>query len=259
MQFRRIQHDLVDSTSERAFAALALGSARHGDVHVARGQSAGRGRLGRRWHSADGKGLYLSMVLLPEPPPWNPAALTMAGGLATLDALRAIATSEGAAGLRALRELRIDWPNDVVALGAKLAGVLVETRGLDPAAPHYVLGLGLNVLQSGFPAELEAERAVTSCALLGLDVRVEVVEETLLGCLGQRLDQVDERSRTLSEDFLAAIHLEGRMVRAQFCERETTGELVELSFERGIALVTDKGTLVRAPLEFVRGLTEIMA
>jgi BirA family biotin operon repressor/biotin-[acetyl-CoA-carboxylase] ligase len=259
VQYRRIQHDLVDSTNERAFAALALGSARHGDVHVARGQSAGRGRLGRRWHSANGKGLYLSLVLLPDPPPWNPAALTMAGGLAVLDALRAIAASEGAAGLRAARELRIKWPNDVVALGAKLAGVLVETRGLDPAAPHYVLGLGLNVLQADFPAELETERAVTSLVQLGLDVRIEVVEETLLGCLAQRLEQVEERSRTLSEDFLAATHLESRMVRAEFAERETTGELVELSFERGIALVTDKGTLVRAPLEFVRALTEIVA
>ena len=68
MTLRVLRHGIVDSTSERAFAALADGSARHGDVHVAEGQSAGRGRLGRLWASAPGEGLYASLVLLPGPP-----------------------------------------------------------------------------------------------------------------------------------------------------------------------------------------------
>ena len=49
MEFRIFEHGVVDSTSDRAFAALAEGSARHGDVHVATGQTAGRGRRGSRW------------------------------------------------------------------------------------------------------------------------------------------------------------------------------------------------------------------
>ena len=66
--FRVIEHGTVDSTSERAFAALACGEARHGDVHVATAQTAGRGRRGASWSSAKDAGLYMSVVWLPPPP-----------------------------------------------------------------------------------------------------------------------------------------------------------------------------------------------
>ena len=101
MQFRLHRHGAVDSTNERAFAAIQSGSALHGDVHVASGQTLGRGRLGRTWVSPEREGLYLSVILLPGPPPIEPAALTMASGLAVLDAVRALG----------LLGARLDWPN----------------------------------------------------------------------------------------------------------------------------------------------------
>ena len=131
MQFRVLRHGVVDSTSERAFAAIEDGSARHGDVHVAEAQTRGRGRLGRSWASAPGEGLYLSTVLLPGPPPLSPTALTMATGLAVHDAVRGLGVDA----------VRLDWPNDVVVDDAKLCGILVESRGLTPAAPHCTLPL----------------------------------------------------------------------------------------------------------------------
>jgi len=177
MQFRRIEHDVVDSTNERAFAALADGSALHGDAHCARQQLVGRGRRGARWASERDVGVYVSVVLTPSAP-LHPAALTMAGGLAVFDLAREL----GVAGAR------LKWPNDLVVdgegldaeLGAKLAGVLVETRGLDPERPHYVLGVGVNVRQREFAPELVAERAVTSLLLCGVDVEVLDARERLL-------------------------------------------------------------------------------
>lgn len=244
MRFRRIEHGAVDSTSERAFAALASGRARHGDVHFSTAQSAGRGRRGRSWWSPPGVGLYASLVLLPPPPPWNPAALTMAGGLAVLDVVRALG----------LVEARLDWPNDVMIGQSKIAGVLVETRGFDPRAPHYVVGLGLNVRQREFPAELRGERAVASLSSLGLDVGVEDAREAVLVSLAARLDQMERDVDALAADYLLGTGLRDRRVRVRFGEEECLGQLADLTIARGIVLSGLDGNARTLPLEIVREL-----
>jgi BirA family biotin operon repressor/biotin-[acetyl-CoA-carboxylase] ligase len=244
MELRCIQHDVVDSTSERAFDALAAGTARHGDVHVARGQSAGRGRLGRRWHSAPGDGLYASLVLLPPPPAWDGPLVTIAAGLAVLDAVRALGASDA----------RLKWPNDVVAGDAKLAGVLVETRGLDPAKPHYVVGIGLNVRQREFPPELVRERAVTSLVWLGVDATVAKARERLLDALARRVDDISHARERLAAHYLAATQLFDRRVVVRTAGEEHLGILVGLSLERGVVSIrTDVGA-IDVPLGFVREL-----
>jgi BirA family biotin operon repressor/biotin-[acetyl-CoA-carboxylase] ligase len=252
MELRLVRHGVVDSTNERALVAVAQGEARHGDVHVAEGQSAGRGRLGHRWASPSGEGLYLSLVLLPASAP-NPAALTMGAGLAVLEAVRAL----GAGGAR------LKWPNDVLAahatgaMGAmgrdgteaKLAGILVEARGLDPLRPHAVVGIGLNVLQASFPADLE--RPGTSLALLGLDVGRERALEACLAALGPRMDQACAAPERIAADYAAASRLPGRRVRVQQGSRELTGLLRSLTLD-GLDLVLDGGGRARVPLEHAR-------
>ena len=242
MRFRRIEHGVVDSTSERAFEAIAGGQARHGDVHVARAQTAGRGRRGRSWWSPPDEGLYLSLVLLPPPPSWSPASLTIASGLAVFDAV-------GALGLRGAR---LDWPNDLVVHEAKLAGVLVETRGLDPEHPHYVVGLGLNVRQREFPAEMLEERRLASLRTLGLDLPIDAVLETALEALGRRVDQVSRDLAGLGTDYLRATRLEGRAVRVREGEEIHVGRLEDLSVSEGILLRAADGSERRFALETVR-------
>lgn len=235
---RRFDHGATDSTNERAFASLAAGEARHGDVHVARSQSAGRGRLGRRWESAPDEGLYLSMVLLPASPP-DPVALTLAAGLAALDAVRALG----------LARARLDWPNDLVVDGAKLAGVLVEGRG----GPGLVLGVGLNVRQRDFSPELAAERPVTSLLMEGLDLEPGTVERALVAALEARLDQAGRRDPALATDFLEATGLAGQEVRVRLSETELTGTCAGIDLARGLA-VDRAGGRSWAPLAHVRGV-----
>jgi BirA family biotin operon repressor/biotin-[acetyl-CoA-carboxylase] ligase len=236
---------VVDSTSERAFAALGSGAAEHGDLFTARGQTAGRGRRGRGWESAEGEGLYASLVLLPGPPPLPPTLLTMAAGLAVLDACR----ETGAEGLR------LDWPNDVVHGEAKLAGILVESRGLDPAAPHYVVGVGVNVLQERFGGDLEAERSVTSLARLGVRTDPDALLEALQGALGPRLEAVRAAPGELADAYLAATGLAGREVTvvsgAGDLER---GTLEALRPGEGLVLRPSGGEVRILPLEHVRAL-----
>jgi BirA family biotin operon repressor/biotin-[acetyl-CoA-carboxylase] ligase len=247
VKFRLIHHGLVDSTSERAFASLAEGTARSGDVHLARGQTVGRGRQGRAWHSAPDEGIYLSLVLLPDPPPYKPAALTIATGLAVVEALTDLGLPPFGA-----RAPRLKWPNDVCVAGAKLSGILTESRALDARRPHYVVGLGLNVRQRTFPAELSAERPVTSLALLGVEVTLRVASETLLARLGPRLAEVRREHRRLATDFLAASELEGRAVRVRFGQESIEGRVLGLSLSGGLELRAEDGATRHLPLEFVR-------
>lgn len=235
---------MIDSTSERAFAALAAGTARHGDVHVASGQTAGRGRLGRRWHSSTDEGLYLSLVLVPPPPAWDGPIVTIAAGLAVLDAVRAL----GAA------DVRLKWPNDVVWGDAKLAGVLVETRGLDPAHPHYVVGIGLNVRQLEFAPELVRERAVTSLRALGLDVSLDEARERVIDHLAGRVEEIPRERARLARDYLAATQLLDRRVVVRTAGEEHRGVLTGLSLDQAmLSLRADRGPL-ELPLGFVREL-----
>ncbi len=252
MYLRVRHHERVDSTSERLFAALAAGTAENGDVQVAREQTAGRGRRGATWHSAPDGGLYLSLLLLPGAPALHPAALTMAAGIAALETARELGVASA----------RLKWPNDVVvdraaSEPAKLAGVLVETRGLDPAAPHYVVGIGLNVAQVEFPAELLAARRVTSIALEGGDASLEHAERVLLARLGRELEREALESSELGARFLAAAQLGARSVRVELGERELLGRVRALELSRGLLLELQATTGAHAasewiPLEYIR-------
>jgi BirA family biotin operon repressor/biotin-[acetyl-CoA-carboxylase] ligase len=251
MQFRTIRHGTVDSTSERAFAAVADGSARHGDVHVADAQTAGRGRQGRRWHSSGGEGLYASIVLLPEVE-LSAAGLTIAAGLAVHDAVARLG----------LDHAELDWPNDVILrdardrTSAKLAGILVETRGLDPRAPHYVVGIGLNVMQTEFPEELLSERSVTSLRLCGCDTTIAGALDALLETLPSRLDAIQSDPKGLARDYLSATGLLRTRVRVRSGDGMLEGRIESLDIQRGL-VVTDDANARTLPLEIVREITAI--
>lgn len=250
---RVFRHGTVDSTSERAFAELAAGRARHLDVHVATGQTQGRGRHGRAWRSPPGTGLYASFVLLPERP-WNGAALTMALGLACLDVVRRLG----------LARAMLKWPNDLVEGGAKLAGVLAETRDLDPRRPAYVAGIGINVSTRDFPADLVAERPVTSLASCGLTCDVEAVLAELADTVPRRTQAIERDIATLEMDFVVAagladrpMHPEttaGARVRAEVAAGPIVGALVAFSVADGLRIRTDAGVESRHALEHVRAL-----
>jgi BirA family biotin operon repressor/biotin-[acetyl-CoA-carboxylase] ligase len=243
---RIFRHGRTDSTNERAFEAIASGDFQDGDVHVAREQTHGRGRLGRSWSSAPG-GLYASWIHAPAPPAPRPEALTMSAGLAVLESLRALGAGPG---------LHLAWPNDVFVGDAKLAGILVESRGLDPRSPVFVVGIGLNLAQTRFPGELLAERAVTSLALLGLTADTEQALE-LLGTGLVRAWGLAQRSPTrLFADYLAATGLAGRVVRVVFGREQLEGELIELVPERGLALLGPEG-LRQLPLAHVRSVSPL--
>jgi BirA family biotin operon repressor/biotin-[acetyl-CoA-carboxylase] ligase len=112
--------------------AEARSGAAEGLVLVAEAQTAGRGRMGRRWISAPRRALTFSVLLRPAVPAGLLGWLPLLAGVAVASAL------ERTAGV----DTRLKWPNDVLADDAKIAGILAERWG-----SAVVVGTGINVLQ----------------------------------------------------------------------------------------------------------------
>jgi BirA family transcriptional regulator, biotin operon repressor / biotin---[acetyl-CoA-carboxylase] ligase len=129
----RIGHPLVyrpEVDSTNLLAASLLPGARPGTVVVAGHQTAGRGRLGRRWIAPAHSSLTFTMVLGPVPSAW---VVPMAIGLALVDTLAAYHISAD-----------LKWPNDLLVGGRKCAGTLIESKLVDGS--YWLLaGIGLNV------------------------------------------------------------------------------------------------------------------
>jgi BirA family biotin operon repressor/biotin-[acetyl-CoA-carboxylase] ligase len=163
----------IASTNVRA-VELARSGAPDGAVVVADTQSAGRGRLGRRWFAPPGTSLLISLVLRPELEPAKAPRATMLCSLAAIEAIRQVS------GVRA----EIKWPNDLVVGERKLGGVLTEL-GLSGASLDYVVvGMGINVnLAPGSlpevmtpPTSLLAETGRSASRLALLTALLEGVE-----------------------------------------------------------------------------------
>ena len=104
-------------------------------VAVANKQTAGRGRHGKTWEAPPGSGVMLSIAYSFSPSPANLPALTLALGLAAIDALEAF----GADGIQ------LKWPNDLVAGDGKLGGILTEVRKQSNQGATVVSGIGMNI------------------------------------------------------------------------------------------------------------------
>ena len=199
----------VDSTN-RYLLDEARSGAPEGVVAVAAHQTAGRGRLGRRWEAPPGANLLASVLLRPDLAPGQRHLASAVVALAAADAVAEVTGSRPG----------IKWPNDLLAAdGRKLAGVLAEadatgatatgatatgatasgpTRGA--AAPRgglrppVVVGIGINVNWPTTDGDVPVELAGTATSLLRLTGRVTDVD-LLLGVL---LDAVEPRVADLA-------------------------------------------------------------
>ena len=124
-------------------ARLASEDAAEGLSIVAEEQTAGRGRLQRAWSSPRGAGLYFSVLLRPTFPPDHWPLITFMAALAVGDALNE------AAGV----ETDIKWPNDLLSGERKICGILAEAIDT-PSGRAVVVGIGINLTQAAFPADL---------------------------------------------------------------------------------------------------------
>jgi BirA family biotin operon repressor/biotin-[acetyl-CoA-carboxylase] ligase len=136
----------LDSTNSEAERQLANGKEAPFIV-LAQAQTAGRGRLGRKWHSSDKGNIYLSLSLRPFILPERLKPFTLWMGLALC---RYIEENLGI-------KLGLKWPNDILSPdGKKIAGILTEARLDSDTVRDLIFGLGFNISpQQDFPSELK--------------------------------------------------------------------------------------------------------
>jgi len=134
------------STNNLAMDAASAG-APEGSVFLAEQQTAGRGRGGNEWHSARSAGIYCSVVLRPALPPSEVLVLSLAAGLAVQSAIQDVDS-------RVTPDLK--WPNDLLIEGKKFCGILTEMNAEVTRVRHVVVGIGINVNQASFPADLQS-------------------------------------------------------------------------------------------------------
>jgi BirA family biotin operon repressor/biotin-[acetyl-CoA-carboxylase] ligase len=134
------------STNNLAMDAASAG-APEGSVFLAEQQTAGRGRGANEWHSARSAGIYCSVVLRPALPPSEVLVLSLAAGLAVQTAIQDVDS-------RVTPDLK--WPNDLLIEGKKFCGILTEMNAEVTRVRHVVVGIGINVNQASFPADLQS-------------------------------------------------------------------------------------------------------
>ena len=224
----------VDSTNSEAERRLAVGQEAPFAV-LARTQKAGRGRLGRKWHSAPSGNLYLSLAFRPFIPPERLKPFTLWMGLALC------AHVEKSLGLK----LGLKWPNDLQSPdGRKVAGMLTEARLDADSVRELVFGVGLNLTGASkdFPADLRATAGSLEAALGSpLDLNREAAG--VIAALFRAWEQFEEGTWSRSFRKLWSHHdvLAGKSVRVGLRGDPVAGVVDGIDDEGSLILRTGGG------------------
>ncbi len=226
-----IEHfDVIDSTNTYLLDKARSGAS-GGLVAVADHQTAGRGRLDRRWEAPAGAALLMS-VLLREALDHDELHLATAAV-----ALSAAAAAEQACGLAP----GLKWPNDLVIDDLKVAGVLAELDLSNPAAPAVVVGIGINLTWPGPPG------VGGTCLLDATGVAVardEILERLLEQLEGRVALLASESGRaTLLAELERQMVTVGRQVRVVLADREFEGRAIGLSPEGHLRVESGDGVI----------------
>jgi len=223
--FRVEYHDSIDSTNTRARELASAGE--RAIAVVADEQTGSRGRLSRPWTAPSG-GIWCSVILEPEIPAAHVPIVTLAAGVAAVDACRF-------AGVDA----HLKWPNDVLVGesgergGRKLAGILTEMEGEADRVSWLLVGIGINanIDAAALPPDAVSLRE------LGGDVDRRAIVQKLIESLTELtaapetvLDRWREYSSTL-----------GQQVRIETPHETIEGHAVDVQFPGGLVVDTAAG------------------
>lgn len=141
---KKIHHFFRIDSTNRVAMDLSYANEPEGTIVLAEEQTAGRGRAGRSWHSERASGIYVTLLLRPRMSPVQAPLLTMMAGLSAHAAIQA------QTGLHP----DVKWPNDLMLNGKKVGGILTEMHAEPTLVRFVIVGIGINVNQEKFPAEL---------------------------------------------------------------------------------------------------------
>lgn len=198
---------------------------------VAAEQTAGRGRHARQWYSAADAGLYLSVLLRP------PASAQ----LPLLSLMAAVAVAEELLA-REVAGVDIKWPNDVLVDERKLCGILIEAASAGREAPRLILGIGVNLNQQSFPAELS--HTATSLRLAtGQPTVVDQFRDQLLVRLAQGYERWQRDAQIVNARWQElSSYARGQAVIVTLADEQLMGVTEGLTENGALRLRTPDGT-----------------
>ena len=224
------------STNDEAAQAARTG-AKDGLVIFAESQTAGRGRLGRAWHSAAGKGLWFSVVLRPSFAPSDCTRLTVAAATALARAIRSTTALA----------VQIKWPNDLLIEGRKIVGILMELSAEVDHIHHVIIGIGMDVNQtaSEFPTAI---RDIATSLKLASGKNINRAE--LAVSVMQELDADYHRVQSgqfkdVADEWAAQCNTIGREINIQIGAHRHAGRAEALDESGALLLRTPHGRIER--------------
>lgn len=237
----------VDSTNSY-LKREALKGAPHGTIAVADCQTAGRGRMSRRFQSPPDCGVYLSVLLRPK---LMPAELMGATGMAAVAVCDAV---EKAAGVRP----QIKWTNDLILHNRKLGGILTEMalEGETGQTEFLVIGAGINVRQGADTFPPEVAEIATSLAAEGY----EASRPALAAALMEAFYRLGEDLGGDISPWVAAYRRDcvtlGKEVRLLWTEGQERARALDVDGQFGLVVRREDGseTTVRTGEVSVRGM-----
>ncbi len=214
---------------------LARDGVREGVVVFAESQTRGRGRLGRKWVSPAGLGLWFSVLLRPQLPV---NAMTQITLMAATAVARAIRVQTGLVP-------QIKWPNDILINGRKVVGILTELSAEMDQVRYVIVGIGVDVNVLNFPPELLEIATSLSLAAGRSFVRAEIAA-ALLRELDRDYTRIQDGDfAVLAEEWERQCVTLGQRVQIHLGDRQLSGRAEALDADGALLLRTDFGRLER--------------
>jgi BirA family biotin operon repressor/biotin-[acetyl-CoA-carboxylase] ligase len=231
---KKIHHFFRTDSTNRVAMELGYAQEREGAVVLAEEQTAGRGRAGRSWHSERATGIYVTLLLRPKISPVQAPLLTMMAGLSAHTAIRA------QTGLQP----DIKWPNDLGLDGKKLGGILTEMHAEPNLVRFVIVGIGINVNQEKFPAELNGIATSLRAETGKHQSRVELLARLLREFEADYNHFLREGPDTITERFSqVSSYAQGKKVRVTNGNETYVGVTAGLRPEGLLQVQREDGTL----------------
>ncbi len=227
-----IYMDTVSSTNTVA-KEKAAENYPEGTVVIANHQTAGKGRLGRKWESARGTGIWMSVILRPDITPAQAPLITIFAALAVARAL------EQVTGVRP----GVKWPNDIVYHKAKVCGILTEMSAEIEQVNYVVVGIGINVHHNieDYPAAIR-ETATSLKAVTGRRFERKTIIKNVLEQFEEVYRGTQDVKKELIEEYKKYSLTLGSMVKVTSRDSIIEGEAVEITDEGELMVRTKDGT-----------------
>jgi BirA family biotin operon repressor/biotin-[acetyl-CoA-carboxylase] ligase len=226
--------DEVGST-QRVAAELAEAGAAQGTIVIAESQTAGRGRLGRSWHSPSGLNLYATIILRPTIPIAEVPRLSLVAGVAAAEALETVAPGH----------IALKWPNDIWLDGRKAGGIIAEAvadRSQQLSCVLLGIGINVNLAVSDIPPDLRDKATSLRIATGRRCDRIELAAALFQRLEARYIEAEAARFDLIFPTYEKYLALVGKQVTVIEGSARTSGTVAGIDREGALLLKTLRGT-----------------